>query len=56
MSDDVTTAYARIGGAPAVRAVVDRFYERLLADAELRVYFAGLGEEAMAGLRRHQAA
>jgi len=56
MPDDMITAYARVGGAPAVRAVVDRFYERVLADAELRPYFAGLDADALAGLRRHQVA
>lgn len=31
--------YDRIGGEPGIAALVDRFYERVLADAELKSYF-----------------
>jgi hemoglobin len=44
--------YDRIGGGPAVRAVVDRFYELVLADADLAPFFVGVD---LSGLRRHQA-
>jgi hemoglobin len=44
--------YQRIGGGPAIRGVVDRFYGLLLEDAELRPYF----EVDMPRLKRHQAA
>lgn len=36
-----TSIYDEIGGAPAVAAVVEQFYERLLADETLARYFAG---------------
>jgi hemoglobin len=46
-----TTPYERIGGAPAVAALVDAFYERVLADEELAPFF----EDAdMARLREMQ--
>ncbi len=44
--------YARIGGGPAIRAAVDKFYQLLLDDPELRPYFTG----DLARLKRHQAA
>ena len=48
-----TTIYDEIGGAPAVTAVVEGFYQRLLADDDLRSYFAG---RDMARLKAHQRA
>lgn len=33
--------YDRIGGRPAARAAIDRFYNRVLADPELKGFFAG---------------
>lgn len=47
------TLYDEIGGKPAVTAVVDDFYRRLLADPALKRYFAG---KDMEGLKRHQRA
>ncbi|GAB3840503.1 hypothetical protein GCM10029963_09230 [Micromonospora andamanensis] len=44
--------YERIGGAASVKAAVELFYDRVLADAELAGYFA---EVDMAGQRRHLA-
>lgn len=46
------TDYDRIGGGPAVRAVVDRFYELILADEQLAGFFEN---SDMAQLKRHQA-
>jgi hemoglobin len=46
-----TTDYDRIGGGPAVSAVVARFYEAVLADPALAPYFTGVD---MTALRRHQ--
>ena len=43
--------YDQIGGAPAVRVVVDRFYELLLGDDRLASYFDGID---LARLKRHQ--
>jgi len=43
--------YERIGGAPAVRHVVQRFYELILADAQLAPFFDGVD---MPRLKRHQ--
>lgn len=42
--------YEQIGGAPVVREVVERFYERVLADDDLKPYFAGVD---MPRLKRH---
>lgn len=47
-----TSDYDRIGGATAVSAVVNCFYEAVLADPDLAPYFAGVD---MSKLRRHQA-
>jgi hemoglobin len=47
------TIYDEIGGAPAVDAVVEAFYERLLADTSLVPYFAG---KDMTRLKAHQRA
>lgn len=44
--------YELIGGGPAVSAVVDRFYELVLADPELSPFFTDV---EMSGLKRHQA-
>jgi hemoglobin len=49
-------AYARIGGAPAVKAVVDRFYDHVVADGELARYFVPLDPGGMVALKRHQVA
>jgi hemoglobin len=43
--------YDRVGGAPTIRAVVDRFYDLVLADGELAGYFTGLD---LARIKRHQ--
>jgi hemoglobin len=43
--------YERIGGASAVSAVVNRFYEAVMADPDLAPYFDGV---EMTALRRHQ--
>jgi hemoglobin len=37
--------WERVGGAPAVRAVLDRFYVDLLAEPELAAYFEGASVE-----------
>jgi hemoglobin len=55
MSDQTTGAavsdYDAIGGGPAVSAVVNDFYERVLGDSQLAPYFEGVD---MARLKRHQ--
>ena len=38
----MTTLYERIGGAPAVKAAVDIFYDRVLADERIAHFFDGL--------------
>jgi len=43
--------YTRLGGEEAIAAVVDDFYERVLADEALRPYFEGA---PMEDLREHQ--
>ena len=53
---DVQTAsaYERLGGRPAVRSVVDVFYQRVLADDQLAPYFDGLDTGQLARVKRHQ--
>jgi hemoglobin len=48
-----SSLYTEIGGRDAVRAVVDDFYDRVLADDRLAGYFA---DAAMDDLRAHQIA
>src|SRR5215475_8732925 len=50
------SAFERVGGAPAVKAVVDRFYERVLADNDLSEYYTSMDAAGMTQLKRHQAA
>ncbi|MFB6130983.1 MAG: group 1 truncated hemoglobin [Salinigranum sp.] len=50
MSENVTL-YERLGGREAIAAVVDRFYERVLADDDLAGFFAGV---EMRRVRAHQ--
>lgn len=47
------TLYDEIGGKPAVTAVVGDFYDRLLADPNLKRFFAG---QDMEKLKSHQRA
>lgn len=47
------TLYERLGGQDAIDAVVDEFYDRVLADEDLQPYFAETDTEA---LREHQSA
>lgn len=46
-----TTLYNRIGGETAIRAAVDRFYERVLADPSLSHFFDRI---SMPRLKSHQ--
>lgn len=43
--------YEQIGGAPTIRAAVDRFYERVVKDSDLAPYFTATN---MPRLKRHQ--
>jgi hemoglobin len=49
--DEAQSDYHRIGGADAVKHVVNRFYELVLGDPELAPYFVGVD---LARLKRHQ--
>jgi hemoglobin len=54
-SDSSTAApslYDQVGGAPAITEAVERLYRRLLDDARVSAYFAGVD---MPQLKRHQA-
>jgi hemoglobin len=44
--------YDAVGGGPAIRAVVDRFYELVVGDPRLAPFFDGVD---MPALKRHQA-
>ena len=48
--DDLSD-YDRIGGGPAVKGVVERFYELIRADEQLAGFFDGTD---MTSLKRHQ--
>ncbi|HTJ71953.1 MAG TPA: group 1 truncated hemoglobin [Actinospica sp.] len=48
-----TTFYERIGGGPALQLAVSEFYELVVADEELKEFFA---ETDMIQLKKHQAA
>src|SRR5215467_11832052 len=50
-STSTASDYDRIGGAPSVSAVVHRFYELILADAQLAPFFNNVD---MGRLKRHQ--
>ncbi len=50
-SDAKPTHYDRVGGRPAITAVVEQFYARVLADDELAPYFTDADVEAV---KRHQ--
>lgn len=43
--------YERVGGGPAIKAVVDRFYELVLGDQQLAGYFR---DTDITQLKRHQ--
>ena len=45
--------YVAVGGAPAITAVVNRFYDLVVADERLAGYFEGV---EMVRLKRHQVA
>ena len=46
------TLYERIGGAPAVKAAVDIFYGKVLADDRIAHFFAGVDMAKQAGKQR----
>lgn len=50
-TDSQITDYERIGGGPAVGAVVDELYRRLTADEQVSHYFEDV---ALPTLKRHQ--
>ncbi|MDP1572510.1 MAG: methyl-accepting chemotaxis protein [Vicinamibacterales bacterium] len=45
----VATLFERVGGVPAIKAAVDAFYERVLADATLAPFFEGVNMRWMKG-------
>jgi hemoglobin len=53
MSTTKESLYERLGGRPAIAAIVDQFYERVLRDLELVVFFGGTGFEKQ---RKHMVA
>lgn len=50
---EVPSLYERLGAENAIRAAVDQFYARIVADPSLAGYFASTD---MTSLRRHQVA
>lgn len=45
----MSTIYDKIGGRPALEAVVPAFYDKVLADAELAPFFAGTNMSRLIG-------
>jgi hemoglobin len=50
-SDNAPSHYEAIGGAPAVREAVERFYQRVVTDPQLEHYFVDV---ELGRLKRHQ--
>ena len=48
---EASSDYERVGGGPAVRVVVDRFYELVLGDERLAAFFT---DTDLPRLKRHQ--
>lgn len=46
------TLYERVGGAEAVAALVERFYERVLADPDLQPFFARADTKRLRAMQR----
>lgn len=44
-----TSMYERVGGGPAVRLVVHKLYQLILADDQLQPYFQGVSLERLEG-------
>jgi len=51
-ADAAVSDYERVGGGPAIRAVVDRFYELVLGHERLASFFT---DSNLPELKRHQA-
>ena len=51
LGNEPRTDFERVGGTPAVVAVVDQFYARILADPQLAPFFSDVN---LPRLRRHQ--
>lgn len=49
---EAPSQWERVGGAPAVRAVLDRFYVDMLAEPQLAAYFTG---RSVDGIKPHLA-
>jgi hemoglobin len=49
VTDSATSLYDTIGGEPALTAVVDDFYVRVLGDPELSGFFAGTNMNRLKG-------
>ncbi len=50
-AEGAVSDYERVGGGPAIRTVVDRFYDLVLGDHRLTSYFHGTD---LPRLKRHQ--
>jgi len=50
--DTTATLYERLGGAPAIEAVVDELYRRILSDPELAPFFTRVNLRSQKGRMR----
>ena len=52
MTDDSATLYERLGGPEGVGRLIDRFYEKVVADPELAPYFAHASLDRIRAMQR----
>jgi hemoglobin len=52
MTDDQMTLYERIGGEAAVAQLIDDFYDRVLADPELKPFFKNTSMDKLRRMQR----
>jgi len=52
VSDDHDTLYDRIGGDSAIHSLIDKFYDRVLKDPELRHFFENSSIERLTRMQK----
>ena len=48
----MATAFEQVGGQPAVDALIDRFYEKMLTDPRTKDFFTGVNMDRLKGLQK----
>lgn len=52
MTEKITPLYERIGGEEAIARIVDRFYDRVLADPQLAPFFRATSMDKLRRMQR----